>query len=317
MARIESPFPAGAPQTLIAFVGLLRLLRADAHLTYRQLSERAHFSVGTLSQAASGKLVPRKEVVLAFVRGCGGSVEEWSERWDDLQRDLQPTAPATAASASEPQVADKQEAPRQNSWQRSRTRMGRKPSPSQESPSERRYVEKTMTELVRSAATSAARSEQLGYGLGKSNVMAPDPVLGALSLCTTAKDFLGMMAEAQKSSGKSLRDISDEANNRFHYGLSKTKLSDILRGTQLPETKTLYVFLRSCRVPRHQIEAWHYHLTRLKIAEIRHAETLNEPPVLEMSLQAIRRSPAAATSLVALLGVAGVLGMLVSVFLSR
>ncbi|WP_344263919.1 helix-turn-helix domain-containing protein [Actinomadura napierensis] len=54
------------------FAQELRNLRELAGLTYRELAQRAHFSLGALSTAAQGKRVPSWEVTQAYVRGCGG-----------------------------------------------------------------------------------------------------------------------------------------------------------------------------------------------------------------------------------------------------
>lgn len=64
----------------------LNTLRHEAKLTYRGLSERCYVNHATLNRATSGKKLPSLETTRAFVQGCGGDVERWTERWYDTQR---------------------------------------------------------------------------------------------------------------------------------------------------------------------------------------------------------------------------------------
>jgi transcriptional regulator with XRE-family HTH domain len=125
-----------------------------------------------------------------------------------------------------------------------------------------------MTELVIAAAKSVARAEQTGHRIGTPNLLQPDPVLGALSLCTTPLDFMGMLRETYKKSGRTLDTISRRCT-RLGWVVGKSTLSSMLRNSRLPDTHQLHAFLLACDVSAEQIEPWHYHLTRLKIAEMR------------------------------------------------
>lgn len=51
---------------------------------YRRLAEQAHYSISTLSSAASGQRLPTLAVTLAYVRACDGDTEEWRERWREV-----------------------------------------------------------------------------------------------------------------------------------------------------------------------------------------------------------------------------------------
>ncbi|MET8143374.1 hypothetical protein ABZU32_23990 [Sphaerisporangium sp. NPDC005288] len=89
---------------LHAFAFELRRLReAAGRPSYRRLSGQANFSVTALSEAAGGNVLPSLPVTLAYVRACGGDVQEWEERWrklaDELARreDDQPARPADDA----------------------------------------------------------------------------------------------------------------------------------------------------------------------------------------------------------------------------
>src|SRR5437764_15214881 len=79
--RPEKPLEPG-DDPLTEFAAELRRLRESAgNPTYRDLARRAHYSAGTLSEAAGGRKLPSLAVTLAYVRACGGEPGEWEERW--------------------------------------------------------------------------------------------------------------------------------------------------------------------------------------------------------------------------------------------
>jgi hypothetical protein len=70
--RPERPLDPG-DDPLTEFAAELRRLRESAgNPTYRELGRRAHYSAGTLSEAAGGRKLPSLAVTLAYVRACGG-----------------------------------------------------------------------------------------------------------------------------------------------------------------------------------------------------------------------------------------------------
>ncbi|HEU5357144.1 MAG TPA: helix-turn-helix transcriptional regulator, partial [Actinocrinis sp.] len=74
---------------LQAFAHDLRALREKAgNPTYRALAKTAGFSASTLGEAAGGVRKPSLDVTLAFVGACGGDVEAWQDRWQELDRQL-------------------------------------------------------------------------------------------------------------------------------------------------------------------------------------------------------------------------------------
>ncbi|WP_330352059.1 helix-turn-helix transcriptional regulator [Streptomyces chartreusis] len=81
MPRGERPLEAdGGP--LLDFAAKLRKVREEAGSpTYRDLARRAHYSIATLSGAASGRQLPTLAVTLAYVRACGGDEGEWERIW--------------------------------------------------------------------------------------------------------------------------------------------------------------------------------------------------------------------------------------------
>ncbi|QTR03980.1 WD40 repeat domain-containing protein [Saccharothrix algeriensis] len=97
MPRTENPLGDG-DGPLVDFARGLRLLREEAgRPSYRALSARAHYSAAALSQAAAGQKLPSLEVTLAYVRACGGPVEEWRRRWHELAAESGPSARSDSA----------------------------------------------------------------------------------------------------------------------------------------------------------------------------------------------------------------------------
>jgi energy-coupling factor transporter ATP-binding protein EcfA2 len=73
----------------------LRKLREKAGSpAYRELSRRAHYSIGALSDAAGGRKLPSLAVTLAYVAACAGDVEEWELRWREVAAELDGDAKA-------------------------------------------------------------------------------------------------------------------------------------------------------------------------------------------------------------------------------
>ncbi len=90
MPRPERPLDPG-DDPLLEFAADLRRLREKAgNPTYRELGRRAHYSAGTLSEAAGGKKMPSLAVALAYVRACDGPEPEWEARWHDVTERTRP-----------------------------------------------------------------------------------------------------------------------------------------------------------------------------------------------------------------------------------
>ncbi|MFI9812558.1 nSTAND1 domain-containing NTPase [Saccharothrix variisporea] len=86
MGRREIPVDASAGPVQ-HFASDLRQLRRKSGLTYREMARRAGFSAPALSTAATGVKLPSLPVALAYVRACGGDVEEWERRWRQISED--------------------------------------------------------------------------------------------------------------------------------------------------------------------------------------------------------------------------------------
>ena len=87
-----------------AFACELRRLRENAGKpSYRELANRTHYSISTLSAAAGGRCLPTLQVTLAFVRACGGDPGEWADRWRRVASAQAAIAESDSAEAA-PQV---------------------------------------------------------------------------------------------------------------------------------------------------------------------------------------------------------------------
>ncbi|WP_189929607.1 nSTAND1 domain-containing NTPase [Streptomyces sulfonofaciens] len=101
MGRRELPLDPNAGP-VARFAGELRALRQRAGgPTYRQMSERAGYSVSALSQAAAGSQLPSLAVALAYVRACGGLESEWEPRWREAAEEVA-ARPRDADAAGSP-----------------------------------------------------------------------------------------------------------------------------------------------------------------------------------------------------------------------
>jgi hypothetical protein len=88
------------------FLRELRQLRDGAGLGPAELASRAHYPCDRIKAAEVGPTLPDLPVLSAYVRGCGGTTEEWEERWRSLTSaptlpllDARPAGCSTAASA--------------------------------------------------------------------------------------------------------------------------------------------------------------------------------------------------------------------------
>jgi helix-turn-helix protein len=88
------------------FLTELRQLRDGAGLEPAELAARAHYPYDRIRAAEAGPALPDLPVLSAYVRGCGGTTEDWEERWRSLTSAqtlpllaARPAGSSTAASA--------------------------------------------------------------------------------------------------------------------------------------------------------------------------------------------------------------------------
>jgi Helix-turn-helix domain len=86
------------------FLRELRQLRGGAGLGQAELAARAHYPCDAIRAAEAGPSLPDLPVLSAYVRGCGGTLAEWEERWRSLTRSpampLLPVRPAGSSDAA-------------------------------------------------------------------------------------------------------------------------------------------------------------------------------------------------------------------------
>ncbi len=92
--RQVAGYAASADDTA-RFLRELRQLRDGAGLGHAELAARAHYPYDSIRAAEVGPSLPDLPVLSAYVRGCGGTTEEWEERWRSLTRT--PSLPVSAA----------------------------------------------------------------------------------------------------------------------------------------------------------------------------------------------------------------------------
>lgn len=80
------------------FLRELRQLRDGAGLGHAELAARAHYPYDSIKAAEVGPALPDLPVLSAFVRGCGGTTEEWEERWRSLTKT--PSLPVSEARST-------------------------------------------------------------------------------------------------------------------------------------------------------------------------------------------------------------------------
>jgi Helix-turn-helix domain len=103
MGRPELPLDPDSGRVQSFAYDLRRLRQEAGSPSYRDLAQRARYSVSVLSRAASGRELPSLAVTRAYVDACGGNTEQWRDRWQQVTAELraQPAADGTPASASQ------------------------------------------------------------------------------------------------------------------------------------------------------------------------------------------------------------------------
>ncbi len=89
---------AASADSIERFLRELRQLRDGAGLGHAELAARAHYPYDSIKAAEVGPALPDLPVLSAFVRGCGGTAEEWEERWRALTKT--PSLPVSEARST-------------------------------------------------------------------------------------------------------------------------------------------------------------------------------------------------------------------------
>ncbi|GAB1340529.1 hypothetical protein ACE1SV_71190 [Streptomyces sp. E-15] len=275
MPRPEKDIPATAPMEVAELARELRALRRSSGLTYKQLSDKCHYSAAALSTAASGKSVPKWELVEAFVRGCGYTADLTT--WKRLYQNAHVRARTEEAAKAQIPVPAPEPTPGhvdpETHQPRLLTRRKAVTEPEAVIPAQpdgllalvQRFMDAHL-ELDAGAPDDLQRVSSL----------TTDHIHTALALCTTPEDVLSVMRELVANKGLTIGDL--ERRSRAIYPISGTTFAHVLNGDELPTTEWLNIFLRACGVHQERTLIWHYTVTRIKIANLRHRKT--PPPLI-------------------------------------
>lgn len=265
MARPEKEIDPKASLSLRSLAIELRRLRKRSGLTYSQLAVRSHYSTAALSTAASGKAVPTWETVEAFVLGCGydGDMALWKRMYRTACRD---------AGRSSSEDTGNNPLPRQPVAARV-TRALRRPSEliPTDPPPVPAPAPVPSSAPAQPGGLLALVQQALEYEREDSRVtkvMAADHTHTALALCTTAEDVIELMNELVLEKGLSIPELVERSGSI--YQISEATFTQVLGGNQLPTTEWLYIFLAACGLEEDRTVIWHFTVTRIKIANMRH-----------------------------------------------
>ncbi|WP_347602580.1 helix-turn-helix transcriptional regulator [Acrocarpospora sp. B8E8] len=195
---------------MAAFACALRDLRRWAGApSYREMAQKAHFSVTALSQAAAGGRLPSWEVTAAYVIACGGDEQEWRWRWEAAATPIIGTGqPGIAHSAA---------------------------------------VAGTRVSDVMPATRPAGQNVE---------ITRPDP-MAAQSL----PELTAMLEQLRRMSGLSLRQLEERSLDTPGMAgqptvLSRSTVSDLLRGVREPRWNEVLRIAELCGSYRHELASW-------------------------------------------------------------
>lgn len=86
MGRPEAPLPGDVSPPLRELVERLRQLREESNLSYRDMGVVSEVSAASLSRAASGRTVPSRDILAAYLNACGVPEAQFDD-WDALRQD--------------------------------------------------------------------------------------------------------------------------------------------------------------------------------------------------------------------------------------
>ncbi|MDU9001715.1 helix-turn-helix transcriptional regulator [Streptomyces mirabilis] len=288
MARPEKEIPATAPLEVAELARELRALRRSAQLTYQRLSAKSHYSTATLSAAASGNTVPKWEVVDSFVRACGVKdvdLPTWKRLYQNAHaravteqavRDtmVQPADPAPAQQdGSDEEEADKHQGGRRGRKQDQQKNV----QPQPDGTIVRAQPDGLMTLVQQFVDIHTKLEAEFPGDAQRVSSLTVDHIHTALALCTTPGDVLAVMREMVADKELTIGDL--ERRSKPIYPISGATFAHVLNGNELPTTEWLHIFLRACGVDPERTLIWHYTVTRIKIATLRHRTPDSPPPL--------------------------------------
>ncbi|MFJ1610454.1 hypothetical protein ACIOHS_45200 [Streptomyces sp. NPDC088253] len=259
MARPEKEIYSGASPELVHLIQQMRDRRNAYSLSYSTLASNSHYSVASLSTAASGRRVPSWHIVQAYVTGCdpdnpptAAEMDQWKTWWNtaDAAQNDDLLAPDEAAS---PAKKPKKKAAAAKGGRNTRQKV---------------EEQETLAELFH----EAVKAFNDGHDRQPPQV---DPVRAGLLLCTTPQDFYDLLKQLRKKAGLTLDDVVRAAMT--YEDFPRSALREISMEKLIPGTEALHAYLMACGVPQERAMPWHQTAIRLKVAQLRKAEKPRHP----------------------------------------
>ncbi|MCX5602950.1 hypothetical protein OOK29_32925 [Streptomyces phaeochromogenes] len=260
------------------------------------LGDCINYSVATLSTVASGKSLPRWDVVKAYAEGCDATNEELAElhalwrRASARQKGANDTAADSGAVArrrtrgksasslapASPVDGPSLPAPRAETTvfaEGSRRNRGvtasltfadavapdvDEPTLSLRIPSQRNTPAPCPERSLTDPGNSVpALMRHARATQPGTNGDHSNPFATALALCTTPDHFIALMNMLCKRSGLTPPELSRHSKKARHP-ISKSTFHGILHGHKLPRTEVLHAVLQACGCPSDQWPLWHH-----------------------------------------------------------
>ncbi|MFG3498733.1 helix-turn-helix domain-containing protein [Streptomyces sp. NPDC047928] len=281
MARPENEIPAGTPMEVAELAREMRALRRRVRLTYKELAVKSHYSAAALSTAASGRGVPKWEIVEAFVRGCGYTGD--LGMWIRLHRNAMARAAGEESRKSAVRAED--EATEAGGDDRAEGAGGLRPGAAGalRLPRPRRRIVRDPNAAIPAqpdgllALVQQFMEHHQPDELERVTSPTVDHMHTALALCTTPRDVLSLMRELVTEKNLTIGDL--EKRSQPLYPISGATFSHVLNGDELPTTEWLHIFLTACGLDPERTLIWHHTVTRIKIANLRHRHRNTPLPV--------------------------------------
>ncbi len=190
MGRPERPIAGDGP--VGRFAEDLRELRRQAgNPSYRKMARVAHYSLATLSQAASGTKLPSLAVTLGYVRACDGDVQEWERRWHQVAaetgRSAERPAPEPSGASESDEPPDPDAAPPPGPEQPATQPVAALPQSPGDSPRERRLTRRGAKLLIATGfGTAVATALAAGLIVSAQSGRPPRVLAGPTSTVTVS-----------------------------------------------------------------------------------------------------------------------------------
>ncbi len=206
---------ASGDDTTARFLQELRELRHGAGLGHAELAARAHFPYDSIRAAELGPALPDLPVLSAFVRGCGGTTEEWEERWRSLT-----SSPSLPVSAS--RNAGRSDAATAGARIGSASQVGDSPDPSIIIAALSRVAEEMASPNTDGADTDGTRADALPASSG---VLPSDDILSTDTSLPSAPRAVDPVSDSLGSASGAFRPASEAVTGNKPAGWDPIRVS--------------------------------------------------------------------------------------------